>query len=179
MPLGTIILLAFALSIDASVVSFSYGLNYNHKRLRNSLLLSSFTGIFQGLMPAIAYFLTGFVKTYIQPYAKIIIFSIFLYLGVKFIFDSFKKNKKKKLFIDLKSLILIGIATSIDAFSAGISLLLSGNGILYPAILIMFVTFVNASLGFYAGVKLRHFPAKILEVIAGMLLILIAVKALV
>ena len=57
-----IFLLALALSVDACVLSFSYGLVFTDFRRKNSLLLSAFTGAFQGIMPVIGYFLTSFVK---------------------------------------------------------------------------------------------------------------------
>ena len=72
-----IILLALALSVDACVVSFSYGLVSHNMRARNSMLLALFTGVFQGIMPVIGYFLTGIVKSYIEPYSGLLIFIIF------------------------------------------------------------------------------------------------------
>ena len=173
----SVIILAFALSIDACVVSFSYGLKFNEEKLKNALLLSSFTGFFQGLMPVIGYFLTNVVRVYIQPYSNLIVFLIFSYLGFKFIKDANMPEKTRELCIDFKCLILIGIATSIDAFSAGITLSLYGILILKPALLIAFVTFVNSNLGFYIGGKLKQIPTKNLEILAGGLLLLLAFKA--
>jgi putative Mn2+ efflux pump MntP len=175
----SIIILAFALSIDACVVSFSYGLKYDKERIKNALLLSSFTGIFQGVMPVTGYFLTNIVRTYIQPYSGLIVFLIFSYLGFKFIVEAYQPKEKKELCINLKCLFLIGIATSIDAFSAGISLSLYGALILKPALLIALVTFINSNLGFYFGGKLKNIPTKNLEITAGILLLLLAAKAVV
>ena len=79
-----IILLAIALSIDACIVSLSYGLTFSENRTKNALLLASCTGLFQGLMPMVSYFLTGFIKSYVEPYAGLIVFLIFMYLGLKF-----------------------------------------------------------------------------------------------
>ena len=172
----SIIILAFALSIDACAVCFSYGLKFNNEKLKNALLLSSFTGVFQGLMPVTAYFLTNIVRVYIQPYSNLIVFLIFSYLGFKFIKDSNIPAEAKELCIDLRCLFLIGIATSIDAFSAGITLSLSGIHIIKPALLIGFVTFVNSNIGFYIGGKLGHLHTKNLEIFAGILLILLALK---
>lgn len=174
-----IVLLALALSIDACVVSFSYGLTFKTNRLKNAMLLALFTSSFQGLMPIIAYFLTGFVKTFVQPYANWIVFLIFVYLGGKFIFEAFEKQNSKKLCLDLKCLFLLGIATSIDAFSAGISLSLFGNKIIKPALLIAFVTFINSILGFVVGGKLMHLSTKLLEVFAGILLIFLGIKSVI
>ena len=175
----SIIILAIALSIDACVVSFSYGLKYDKERVKNALLLSSFTGVFQGLMPVIGYFLTNIVRTYIQPYSNLIVFLIFAYLGLKFIVEAYQPKEKKELCIDLKCLFLIGIATSIDAFSAGITLSLYGALILKPALLIALITFVNSNLGFYSGGKLKNIPTQNLEIAAGILLLLLAAKAVI
>lgn len=174
----SIFILALALSIDACVVSFSYGLKFNENKIKNALKLSLFTGFFQGLMPVIGYFLTNFVKTYIEPYADIIVFLIFTYLGIKFIKEANEKKTDSTFSIDFKTLLLIGIATSIDAFSAGISLSLYGNKILKPAILIGLVTFINSNSGYFIGNKLKRFPAKFLEIFAGILLIVLGIKAL-
>ena len=174
----SIFLLAIALSIDACVVSFSYGLVFSENRLKNSTLLAISTGLFQGIMPVCGYFLTEFVKSFIEPYSNIIVFLIFTYLGIKFIREAYEKEKEKQLCIDLKCLFLVGVATSIDAFSAGISLSLFGNNILKPALLFTIITYVNSTLGFWLGGKLKHLPTKWLEVFAGGLLILLGIKAL-
>ena len=173
-----IILLALALSIDACVVSFSYGLIFDKNKLKNALLLALFTGGFQGIMPCFGYYLTNIIKTYIAPYSKIIIFTIFIFLGIKFIKDALENKKEKPLCISLNCLFLIGIATSIDAFSAGISLALYDNNIFYSALIISVITAVNSLLGFLLGNKLKNFPSKIMEIIAGIILIILGIKAI-
>lgn len=173
-----IFLLALALSVDACVVSFSYGLAFNRERVKNALLLAGFTGFFQGMMPIVGYFLTTFIKSYIAPYAEIIVCFIFVYLGIKFIKESQDENKSKPNCIGLACLFFIGIATSIDAFSAGISLALYGNHILKPAILIAFITFLNSLLGFKLGGKLKKISTKNLEILAGLILIILGVRAI-
>ena len=117
------------------------------------------------------------MRTYIQPYANLIVFLIFAYLGFKFIQEAFKPKENKSLCIDIKCLFLIGIATSIDAFSAGITLSLYGNLILKPALLIAFITYINSVIGFYIGGKLKHLPTKNLEILAGTMLLFLAIKA--
>lgn len=173
-----IFFLAIALSIDACVVSFSYGLAFSENRVKNALLLAGFTGLFQAIMPCLGYLLTSFVKSFIEPYANWIVFIIFAFLGVKFIIEAFKTNKEKPLCISTLCLFLIGIATSIDAFSAGISLSLSGNKILKPSILIGLITFINSLVGFKAGGKLKNLPTKWLEISSGFILIGLGIKAL-
>ena len=174
-----IIFLALALSIDACVVSFSYGLAFTQERLKNMLLLASFTGFFQGAMPCIGYFLTQFVKDTITPYANLIVFTIFVFLGAKFIKEAFEKKAEKPYCIGLGCLLLIGIATSIDAFSAGISLALCHNTIIKPALLITTVTFINSCLGFCLGERFVSIPTKSMEITAGIILILLGIKAII
>ena len=108
----------------------------------------------------------------------LIVFLIFTYLGVKFIKEAFEKKEKENLCIGLSCLFLIGIATSIDAFSAGISLSLYGNKILKPVLLITFITFVNSLIGFWLGGKLKKFPTKSMEIFAGIVLIFLGIKAI-
>ena len=173
-----ILLLALALSVDAAVVSFSYGLTFLENRLKNMLLLTTITGIFQGIMPCFGYFLTNIVKSYIAPYANIIVFTIFVYLGIKFITEACQEKKEKPNCLSLACLLLIGIATSIDAFSAGISLALYGNHIIKPAILITLVTFINSLIGFHFGGKFKSLPSKHIEILAGLILIILGIKAI-
>ena len=174
-----ILLLALALSIDACVVSFSYGLAFNQERIKNMLLLACFTGFFQGAMPCIAYFLTQFIKDTISPFANIIVFIIFIFLGVKFIKEALENKKNTPCCIGLGCLLLIGIATSIDAFSAGISLALQGNTIIKPALLITLITFINSCLGFCLGEKFKQLPSRSMEIIAGLILIGLGIKAII
>lgn len=173
-----ILLLAFALSIDACVVSFSYGLAFNQNRLKNSILLASFTGIFQGIMPTIGYFLTNYIKESIAPFANLIILIIFLFLGFKFIKEAFDKSREKPNCIGFLCLLIIGLATSIDAFSAGISLSLYGNNILKPALLITAITFANSFIGFNIASKIKNIPTSYLEILAGLILIGLGIKAI-
>ena len=103
---------------------------------------------------------------------------IFVFLGVKFIKEALSAKSSKPCCVGIACLFLIGIATSIDAFSAGISLALYGNKILKPAILITMITFANSILGFFIGGKLQKMSCRSLEVIAGVTLILLGLKAI-
>ena len=177
MNIVEILLLAIALSIDACIVSFSYGLVLKEKRLKNALLLAGFTGLFQSLMPVLGYYLADFVKVYILPYSKIIVFLIFAILGIQFIKDALTK-KSENINIECLSvgcLFFVAIATSIDAFSAGISLLLSNTKFLIPIILFGIITFVNSILGFFITEKLKKLNTVFLQISGGIILIGLAV----
>lgn len=173
-----ILILAFALSIDACVVSFSYGLCTKERKRLTALALAVTTGFFQAFMPVIGYFFTNAIKSLIQPYAKWIVFIIFMYLGITFIQEAFKNEENKELCVDLKTLLLIGIATSIDAFSAGITLSLTNSPLLFSVFAIGLITFANSFFGFAGGFVLKRFGSKSLEILGGVLLIALAINSL-
>lgn len=174
-----IFILALAFSVDACTVSFSYGILPLENPKRERLLLAVTTALFQAVMPIMGYFITSFAYDYIYVYAKLIVFAIFTILGIKFITEAFLNKKEKTLCIGFECLLLIGIGTSIDAFSGGISLRLSGNTILFPALIIGLTTFINSIAGFQIGKNVKHMPVKYMEVIAGIILVSLGLKALI
>ena len=174
-----ILLLAYALSIDAFVVSFSYGILSLANPVKNRILISLFTGGGQLLMPIAGYYFASLILNYIAPYAKFIVFAIFTFLGIKFIKEAFDKKTDKPVCIGIACLFLLGLATSIDAFSAGVSLLLSKNTIWKPALLIGVVTLINSNIGFLIGEKLRVMPVKYIEILAGLILVIMGINAII
>lgn len=181
MTLLEIIFLAVALSIDASVVSFTQGLCFTENRRKNSLLLAFFVGFFQALMPVIGWFIAQGVYKYVEIYDHWIAFSIFGFLGVKFIKDAFNESEEqecKRCCISWQCLLLIALATSIDALAAGATLYFVGTNIIVPAIIIGVITFINSLIGFWSGNFMKKFPAKYLEIAAGLILIGLGVKVL-
>lgn len=174
-----IILLAAALGIDCCVVSFSQGLIFKHNRVKNSLFLAFTMGIFQGLMPCIGYICAESVHKYVAPFTDLIVFAIFLILGIKFIIEAFQENENTICCIDFKCLISMGVATSIDALAAGGSLNFSHTPLAAPAMIIGFMSFFMSLAGFWSGNLIKNFPSKYLELSGGIILILLALKQIV
>lgn len=178
-----IIILAIALSIDACVVSFSNGLIFTVNKRINSLMLAFAVGFFQFLMPIIGFVLAQKVNKYVEPYDHWIVFGIFILLGAKFIKDAFDKDEDKKeeglrCYLCFSYILLVSIATSIDALGAGVSIAFSGTKILFPAIVIGVITFINSLLGFWGGHLFKKFPTRNLEISGGLILIMLAFKVL-
>lgn len=174
-----IILLAFALSIDVCVVSFSYGLCLKDKHKRSALLLSFITGLFHMFMPILGYYFTDLLRVFIEPYANFIVFMIFMYLGVSFILDSFKNEGDKNLCLNVKNVLLVAIATSIDVFSAGISLSLTSSPMKFSVMVMGLMAFTNSLVGYFLGFKSKIFKSSWLEIIGGLILIGLAIKTLI
>ena len=175
-----ILILAIALSIDACVVAFSNGLIFTQNKKVNSLLLAFSVGFFQFIMPIIGFFLAQSVNKYVEPYDHWIVFGIFILLGLKFIKDAFKEEKEEQqtCYLCFSYILLVSIATSIDALGAGVSIAFTGTKILVPAIIIGVVTFINSLIGFWSGYVFKKFPTRNLEISSGVILILLAFKVL-
>lgn len=179
MNLFEIIFLSAALGVDCLVVSFSQGLLVRFQRLKISMILALIMGFFQGIMPVISYLLTGMVYDYVAPFAKSLVFGIFMFLGCKFIIEALKNNEENlSQCLGYKVMILLGIATSIDALGAGISLRLTHTPLLLSCGIIALGSFLMSLTGFWSGNALKKVSTKYLEIAAGMILILLAIKAL-
>lgn len=177
MSLIEIFLLAIALGIDCCVVSFSQGLIFKSQRVKNSLFLALTMGIFQGLMPCIGYTGADVIHKYVAPFSDIIVFAIFLILGIKFIAEAFQPKEDEICCIGFKCLVGMGIATSIDALVAGGSLNFSRTPLVEPAMIIGAASFIMSLAGFWSGNLIKNFPSKYLEISGGIILILLAIKA--
>jgi len=178
MSLFALILLAIALSIDACVVSFAHGLVLEQNKFKNSLLLASFTGVFQALMPLIGYFITQPLFKYVESASKWIVFAIFMYLGIKIIQEAFEDDKEIPTCLSLNCLLMVAVATSIDALAAGVSLSLTSTNIFKAIILIGTTTFFFSVGGYWSGCCLKKISTKYMEIFAGLILIFLSIKSL-
>ena len=178
MSLVDIIILAVALGIDCLVVSFAQGLIFKSERIKNSLRLAFTMGLFQGVMPFISYIGINFIEQYIEPYSSIIAFTIFLILGAKFIAGAFFSKKDELKCLDLKCLIALGVATSIDALASGISLKLTDSPMIISILIICFASFIMSISGFWVGNFFKKLPTALLEIFGGCILICLAIKSM-
>ena len=131
-------------------------------------------------MPLIGWFLAQSISKYVEAIDHWIVFIIFVILGAKFIKDAFKEEKQEKLtcYLCFSYIMLVSIATSIDAMAAGASIYVTGTKILFPAVIIGVVPFFNSLFGFCGGQLFKKFPTKNLEISAGLILIILAFKVL-
>lgn len=186
-----IIVLACALAVDAVIVSFSYGLVMKEHRFSNGLAIATTTGLLQGLMPALGFLLTGVFFNYIEVWDHWIGFSIFFILGVMVIYNALTEKDSDEAVVaqhfTFKLLVILGVATSIDALVAGTSIYfmmaeaelpLYPSAILLPALIIALVTFLGSFLAFRFSAFLHHLPTRTMEICAGGILILLGLRML-
>lgn len=186
-----VLLIALALAVDATVYSFSYGLLLRERRVPCSLWLALCVGVFQALMPLLGYAGGEAVSTLVEAWAPWIVFVVFLLLGGSVIRQSLCGSGDDRPAaagpLGIWGLLLVGVATSIDALAIGVCMALGGigggrpgiGGLLLNVSLIGAVTFVCSLAAFHAARPLRHLPSKWLECGAGLLLIALGVFQLV
>ncbi len=180
MKFSELFILAFALALDVLIVSFSYGLIFNKKRFYNACRLAFTFCFFQFLMPISGWYFTEFIYIFIKNYSKWIVFIIFMLLGIKFFKEAFANKKETNICnISFICLMCLGIATSIDAFGAGISIKCLDTQILFPAVIIGIITFILSFAGFYLPCFFKKFPSEYFEISGALLLIYLAVKNLI
>jgi putative Mn2+ efflux pump MntP len=176
----TIILLAVGLSMDAFAVSISSGIILMRPTIYHALKIGLFFGGFQAVMPIIGWFLGLGFKGYFSSIANWIAFGLLSLIGIKMIYEAvYSKDKAVKteptrLFI----LLMLSIATSIDALVVGVGFALLSSSIVIPVIIIGIVTFMFSFTGVFLGKRLGELFGKKVEITGGLILIGIGVRIL-
>jgi putative Mn2+ efflux pump MntP len=179
----TLLLIALSLSFDSFAVSVCSGLTLcrKHLHLTDALKISFTLAVFQGIMPVLGWLLGSSVKEYVQQADHWVAFVLLSILGVRMIMEGRVPANKKKIKnpTQWRVLIPMSIATSIDAFAIGISFSFFCDSILFPALLIGFVTMAISLAGIYMGKKAGSRLSSKAEIIGGIILILIGLKILI
>ncbi len=176
-----IIMLAVGLAMDAFAVSVSCGLCVLRQRYFNALKAALFFGVFQWGMLSLGW-LAGFTfRTFIEPVDHWIAFALLAFIGVRMWKESLDEESEPLDLTSLKLMLTLALATSIDAFAAGISITALGYPILLPSIIVGVITFVLSFLGVLLGCWLTHYAhlRKYLDRMGALILIGIGVKILV
>jgi len=179
MHIFTIFLIAIGLSFDTFAVSISSGVILPKITFREGLKIAFVLAFFQALMPLIGWFSgKGFVA-YARNFDHWIAFILLSVLGIKMIYESFEKKEEKRLNpLNLKVLISMAIATSIDALVVGFSFAFLDFRIVVSTLIIGLVTFLVSMLGMLFGKKVGSGLGKRMEIIGGLILIGMGLKIL-
>ncbi|MDR1734329.1 MAG: manganese efflux pump MntP family protein [Oscillospiraceae bacterium] len=181
MPPATLILTAIGLSMDAFSVSVCKGVTIRKKKRIWAILFGLTFGGFQAAMPLLGYLLGTRLQKYIEAADHWIAFVLLAFLGGKMLWEAFHKGEKEELPeqpVSAKELLLLGIATSIDALAVGISFALLKINIFSAAGLIGGITFLLSALGVYFGAKLGEAFGKKALIAGGVILVAIGIKIL-
>lgn len=168
--------LALALSMDALAVSLGIGARFGLGA--GAALRPAFSfGFFQGVMPLLGFLLGAAFLEYIAALDHWVAFVILLGIGAKMIHESRQKGEKIEN-LSAKTLLILSIATSLDALAAGISLHALEVPILLSAALIALTTFALSYIGVLVGKRASERYQKGAELLGGVILIGIGVKIL-
>ncbi len=176
-------LVAVGLSMDAFAVSVCKGLRMKRLDGRRAVVIASFFGAFQMMMPLIGWALGSQFERYITPIDHWIAFALLGFIGGKMLWEAFWGKGEgaacqieEKL--DIPELILLAVATSIDALAVGITFAFLGVDIVSSVVLIGVTTFVLALAGVAVGHRFGARFEKLAAVVGGIVLILIGTKIL-
>ena len=170
-------ILAVGLSMDAFAVSVCKGLSLGKIKAKHMCLAGIWFGGFQALMPLVGYFLGSFFADVITKYSHWIAFALLAFLGAKMIKESFESEELDDN-MGWKTMLVLAVATSIDASAVGVTFAFLDVNILFAVIVIGVTTFAFSA----AGVKIRSvfgekYKSKA-EIEGGIILILIGLKIL-
>ena len=177
----TIIIIAVGLAMDAFVVSIISGSAYKQLHVKHALRMALFFGAFQAFMPLIGSLAGLTLREYIADYDHWIAFGLLAAVGGKMIYESLKIKSVEEnpdpsnIFV----LLVLSVATSIDALAVGITLSLIAGSIVVAVIIIGLMTFVLSYLGVYIGKRFGHFFESRMEAVGGIILIGIGTKVLI
>ena len=175
----TIILIALGLAMDSFSVSITNGLANKVCKVSDALKIGLFFGSFQAIMPVFGWLAGVNIIDLIAGFDHWIAFGLLSFIGCRMIYESVKEGAKK-LICSLKMgvLLMLSIATSIDALAVGLSFSFLKVSIIEPAIITGIITFSLSFLGVYIGNRFGHFFKNKVAVLGGIILVMIGLKIL-
>ena len=180
MEILEIILISISLAMDAFAVSICKGLSMSKIDWKKGVIIGLYFGIFQALMPTIGYFLGTTFETLVTSFDHWIIFILLFVIGGNMILESFSQSDEndESSDINFSSMVVLAIATSIDALAVGITFAFMDINIFSTVSLIGLITFVLTVIGVKIGNKFGNKYESKAKLLGGIILILIGVKIL-
>lgn len=185
MQIVSIFLMAVGLAMDAFAVSVCKGLSSKQIDWPRAFATALSFGAFQALMPTLGWLLGESVRFLIEPVDHWIAFALLAIIGAKMIFDAVRDDDccdddaadaGRRGF--LLELLVLSVATSIDALAAGISFAMAGLPIFETVVTIGVVTFIMSLAGFAIGNRFGASFSKVASISGGAILIMLGLKIL-
>lgn len=182
MTLTEIILIGFSLSLDAMAVALAAGA-LHHTTLKQAFKIALFFGAFQLLMPFFGWVLGLSFKEYVATYGNIVGFILIFGVGLNMLRETSKKEtpediRNKRHLAETGILVIMAIATSIDALVVGITFNFVPVSIPLAVSIIGIITFALSFFAVYAGKKLNHVAGNKIGVFGAFILIGLSFKIL-
>lgn len=177
----SILLIGVGLSMDAFAVSCAKGMSVKKDVQKTALLLGFWFGLFQAIMPFLGWFAGSYFQDLISSVDHWIAFLLLGVIGLNMIRESRKEDCdcEEDTDLSLQHILLLAIATSIDALAVGISFAFLQVNI-YEAILIIGITtFILSVIAVFIGNKVGNLCQKYAGLFGGFILIFIGCKILI
>nr|WP_317333669.1 manganese efflux pump MntP family protein [uncultured Romboutsia sp.] len=180
-----LIFTGFALSMDAFAVSITKGMTIKNLKKSTALKMALAFGIFQGGMPLLGWTLGISFESYIKSIDHWVAFILLGFIGFNMIKGFFDDRKEENVYelefsatvdehdLSNKEIIMLAVATSIDALAVGISFTFLNVSIIPAASIICTITFLVCVVGVFVGNKVGDIFNGYAELIGGVILILI------
>lgn len=178
MELISIIGIAVGLAMDAFSVCIASGMVIEKVTFRHYFRLSFHFGLFQFFMPIIGYFAGIYIEKWVSSYDHWIAMALLSIVGLKMIKESFSAEENEIIKDPSRgwSLVILAVATSIDALAVGLSIGLLGKPILFPSAIIGITCAFFSIFGIAIGKRAGAFLGKKVEFIGGLILVAIGIK---
>ena len=180
MGIFSVILTGFALSMDAFAVSVTKGITLKKVNSSISIKIAFFFGLFQGIMPLIGWLFGKNFEIYIRNIDHWIGFILLSYLGIKMILDAINEDDcdTNNIYLTNKELMILSIATSIDALAVGVTFAFLNINIVPICISIAAITFIVCFIGVMIGKKIGCVLKDYAQIVGGIILVLIGLNIL-
>ncbi|MBR6695877.1 MAG: manganese efflux pump [Oscillospiraceae bacterium] len=180
MSFSELLLIAIGLSMDAFAVAVCKGLSVGKTKVRHYIITGLWFGGFQALMPFLGYLLGTTFEKYIVAFDHWIAFILLSVIGINMIKEGFSKEENETdASFSFKNMLLLAIATSIDALAVGVTFaLLPDVNIFHAVSLIGMITFILSAIGIKIGSVFGMKYKSAAEITGGIILILMGTKIL-
>ena len=174
-----LVLIAVGLAMDAFAVSICKGLSMKKMDWKKAGIICAYFGIFQGGMPLVGYLLGVGFQEKIQAVDHWIAFALLAFIGGNMIKEALSKDEEDcNDSVDFKTMIVLAIATSIDALAVGVTFAFLKVNIILAVLLIGIITFIISMVGVKIGNVFGDKYEKKAEFAGGLILILLGLKIL-
>lgn len=180
MGIGQLFMLGVGLAMDATAVSICKGLKMKKVDYKYMVLIAGAFGIFQAVMPLIGYYLGVSFTVYIESIDHWIAFILLGVIGGKMIYEAFQDEEEDcgEITYDFKEIILLAVATSIDALAVGVTFAFLKVNVYLAIAIIGVVTFICSVIGVFVGNRFGMRYKSKAEIAGGIILVIIGLKIL-
>ena len=180
MEIGELIVLSLGLGMDAFAVSICKGLSMKKMNWKKALIIGLYFGGFQAIMPVLGYSLSKGFENFVTSIDHWIAFILLSIIGGKMVKDAFSPENSENCNEDVgfKTMIVLAIATSIDALAVGITFAFLNVNLILAIALIGSITFFLSVIGTKVGNVFGARYENKAELLGGVILIFLGIKIL-